>query len=151
MGELCVLYAYTRLVCVRNVSIDGFCYPGRPGTHPLGSWRTSVDSVEMLASNMVIHVVVVVQSLSRVSLKPHELQHTRLPCPSLSPRACSNSCPLSQWCHPTTSSSGVSFSSCLAERETEIYYRNWFTWWWKLGGYMICPLQAEEPGKLLVL
>ena len=35
------------------------------------------------------------------SLWLHELHHTRLPCPSLSPRACSNSCPLNQWCHPT--------------------------------------------------
>ena len=35
------------------------------------------------------------------SLWPHGLQHTRLPCPSPTPRACSNSCPLSQWCHPT--------------------------------------------------
>ena len=34
------------------------------------------------------------------SLWPHGLQHTRLPCPSLSPRVCSNSCPLNQWCHP---------------------------------------------------
>ena len=39
--------------------------------------------------------------------------HARLPCPSPSPRVCSNSCPLSQWCHPTISSSVVSFSSCL--------------------------------------
>ena len=39
------------------------------------------------------------------SLQPHVLQHARLPCPSLSPGVCSNSCPLSQWCHPTTSSS----------------------------------------------
>ena len=38
------------------------------------------------------------------SLKPHGLQRIRLPCPSLSPGACSNSCPLSQWCHPTISS-----------------------------------------------
>ena len=47
------------------------------------------------------------------SLQPHRLQHTRLPCPSLSPGACSNSCPLSQWCHPTISPSVVPFSSCL--------------------------------------
>ena len=47
------------------------------------------------------------------SLQPHELQHTRLPSPSLSPRACSNSCPLSRLCHPTISASVVSFSSCL--------------------------------------
>ena len=47
------------------------------------------------------------------SLCPHGLQLTRLPCPSPSPRACSNSCLLSQWCHPTVSSSVVPFSSCL--------------------------------------
>ena len=45
------------------------------------------------------------------SLWPHGLQHTRLPCPSPSPRAYSNSCPLSQWCHPTISSSITHFSS----------------------------------------
>ena len=47
------------------------------------------------------------------SLRPHELQHTRLPCLSLSPWVCSNSCPLSQWCHLNISSSVSPFSSCL--------------------------------------
>ena len=47
------------------------------------------------------------------SLQLHGLQHTRLPCPSLSPRACSNSCPSSQWCHPIISYSVAPFSSCL--------------------------------------
>ena len=47
------------------------------------------------------------------SLWPHGLQHSRLPCLSPSPRACSNSCPLSQWCHLTISSSIVPFSSLL--------------------------------------
>ena len=47
------------------------------------------------------------------SLWAHGLQHARLPCPSPTPRACSNSCPLSQWCHPTISSSVIPFSSCL--------------------------------------
>ena len=46
-------------------------------------------------------------------LWPYGLQHTRLPCPSPSPRACSNSCPLSRWCHPTISSFVIPFSSCL--------------------------------------
>ena len=46
-------------------------------------------------------------------LWPHGLQHTKLPCPSLSSRVCSNSCRLSQWCHPTISSSIVPFSPCL--------------------------------------
>ena len=44
------------------------------------------------------------------SFWPHELQHANLPCPSLSPRTCSNSCLLSLWCHPTISSSVVPFS-----------------------------------------
>ena len=48
-----------------------------------------------------------------LSLRPHGLQHTRLPCPSPSPRACSKSCLLSWWCHPAISSSVVPFSSCL--------------------------------------
>ena len=47
------------------------------------------------------------------SLQPHWLQHARLPCPSLSPGVCSNSCLLSQWCHPTISSSVSPFFSCL--------------------------------------
>ena len=53
-------------------------------------------------------------SLSIMSdfLRPHGLQHTWLPCPSLSPRVCSNSCSLSPWCHPTVSFSVVPFSSC---------------------------------------
>ena len=47
------------------------------------------------------------------SLQPHRLQHARPPCPSPTPRAYSNSCPLRWWCHPTISSSNVPFSSCL--------------------------------------
>ena len=46
------------------------------------------------------------------SLQPHELQHTKLPCLSLAPRVCSNSCLLSRWHQPTISSSVASFSSC---------------------------------------
>ena len=46
-------------------------------------------------------------------LWPHEPQHARPPCPSPTPRACSNSCSLSQWCHPTISPSVVPFSSRL--------------------------------------
>ena len=49
-------------------------------------------------------------SIMSDGLQPHGLQHSRLPCPSPAPRACSNSCPLSRWCHPTISSSVVHFS-----------------------------------------
>ena len=53
-------------------------------------------------------------SLSVVSnsLQPHESQHARPPCPSLTPRVHSNSCPSIRWCHPAISSSVIPFSSC---------------------------------------
>ena len=47
------------------------------------------------------------------TLRSNELQYTRLSCPSPTPRACSNSFPLTQWCHPTTSSSVILFYSCF--------------------------------------
>ena len=49
---------------------------------------------------------------SCLTLQPHGLQHAGLPCPSLFPKVCSDSCPLSKWCHPTISSSVAPFSSC---------------------------------------
>ena len=52
-----------------------------------------------------------IQSLSRVQLlQSHGLQHARPPCPSSTPRGYPNSCPLTRWCHPTISSSVISFS-----------------------------------------
>ena len=53
------------------------------------------------------------RSVMSDSLQPYGLQHARLPWPSPTPRAYSNSCPLCRWCHPTISSSAVPFSSCL--------------------------------------
>ena len=56
----------------------------------------------------------VAQSFSRSdSLRPHELQYARSPCPSSTPGVYPNPCPLSWWCHPTMSSSVFPFSSCL--------------------------------------
>ena len=52
------------------------------------------------------------RSIMSDSLRPHEFQHVRPPCPSSSPRVHSNSCPSSWWCHPAISSSVVPFSSC---------------------------------------
>ena len=57
--------------------------------------------------------VQVSRSVMSDSLRPHGLQHTRLPCPSPTLRAYSNSCPFSWWCHPTISSSVIPFSSHL--------------------------------------
>ena len=61
--------------------------------------------------------IITMASLSRLfisdSLRPHGLQHTRLPCPSATHRVYSTLCPLSRWCHPTISSSVIPFSSRL--------------------------------------
>ena len=62
---------------------------------------------------LYILLLLISSSVISDSLWPHGLQHVRLLCPSPSPRVCSNSCPLSRWCHPTILSSVVSFSTCL--------------------------------------
>ena len=62
----------------------------------------------MVPCKCLLIVLTVVQLLSPVRLlQPHGLQHARLPCPSLAPRVCWNSCPSSWWCHPNVSSSVV--------------------------------------------
>ena len=78
-------------------------------TPPGRAWTTfslccfkQFSSVRQFSPSVVSH-----------SLQSHGLQHARLPCPSPSPGACSNSCPSSQRCLPTISSSVVPFSSCL--------------------------------------
>ena len=58
------------------------------------------------------------------SVWPHGLQHARFPCPSPSPRVCSDSCLSSQWCHPTISSPVISFSSVLNLSQ----YQGLFQW-----------------------
>ena len=56
-----------------------------------------------------LHMVQFSHSVTSDSLQPHGLQHSRLPFPSPTPRACSNSCPSGQWCHSTLSSSVIPF------------------------------------------
>jgi len=63
--------------------------------------------------HIVLYLVFSSVTQSCLTLQPHRLQHARLPCPPPTPRACSNSYPSSQWCHPTISSSVVPFSSNL--------------------------------------
>ena len=86
------------------------------------------------------------------SFRPHGLQHTRLPCPSPSPRACSSSCPSSQWCHPTVSSSVVPFSSCLQSIPTSGSFSNesalrirWPNYW--SFSFSISP-SSDHPGLI---
>ena len=83
---------------------------------PLSQWchLTILSSVTLFSSCPPSFSALVQFSRSVISdsLRPHELQHARLLCPSLSPRICSDSCPLSQWCHPTVLCSVIPFS-CL--------------------------------------
>ena len=76
------------------------CLQNKPGYNSRTHWK-EMDSVQFSCS--------VVPD----SLWPHGLQHTRLPCPSPTTGACSNSCPSSLWSHPIISSSVIPLSSCL--------------------------------------
>ena len=75
--------------------------------------RRSVFSQQTLSHTCTLpSTIQFSRSVVSDSLWPRGLQHARLPCPSLTPGAYSNSCPSSRWCHPTISSSVVPFSSC---------------------------------------
>ena len=87
-----------------NCSVYSLWWWSHKSTHVIKMHRTKYTHISACS----------VQSLSHVRLfAPHGLQHARLPCPSPTPRAYSNSCPLSQWCHPTILSSIIPFSSGL--------------------------------------
>ena len=76
--------------------------------------KLSILRIELFLKVQKIINSVLQLSCSAVSDSvPHGLQHTRPPCPSTTPRVHSNSCPSSQWCHPTISSSVIPISSCL--------------------------------------
>ena len=89
-------------------------------------------------------------SLSVVSnsLRPHELQHARPPCPSPPPRVYPNSCPLSRWCHPTILSSAVPLSSRLLSFPTSGSFQmnQLFTKYWSFS-FNISP-SSEHPGLI---
>ena len=82
-----------------------------------------------------VWVHVLSQSVVSNSLGNHELQHARLPCPSLSPGVCSNSCPLSQWCHPAISFSITPFSSCPQSFPASVSFP--MSWHFASGGQSI--------------
>ena len=69
------------------------------------------------------------------SLQPHRLQHNRILCPLLFPRVCSDSCPLSQWCYPTISSSAAPFSFCLQFFTASVFFP--MSWLYTSGGQSI--------------
>ena len=83
------------------------------------------------------------------SLRPHELQHTRPPCPSPAPGVHSNSHPLSRWCHPAISTSVVPFSSCPQSFPASESFpvSQLFTWGGQGTGVSISP-SNEHPGLI---
>ena len=82
----------------------------RRGRVSLIAFTVCLTGLSKLCKWLVLTLLLFSHSVMSNSLQPHGLQHTRLPCPSPSPGACSNSCSLSQWCHLTISSS-VSLAS----------------------------------------
>ena len=77
-------------------------------------YQKDVRILNLFAFNSMVFISVQFScSIMSDSLWPPGLQHSRLPCPETSTGACSNSCPLSWWCHPPISSSVIPFSSCL--------------------------------------
>ena len=78
------------------------------------SWRCLIRYQRQTDNPQIFGLFSSVQlSYVRLFVTLGTTQHARLPCPSSTPRACSNSCPLSRWCHPTISSSVIPFSSHL--------------------------------------
>ena len=119
-------------------------YEGAHGPCPQGNLRSSLLAKHFLKSSMlpvtgsssfgvknsvlqnpiylfgeVVAVLLFTCSVVSNSLLLCGLQHIRIPCHSLSPWVCSNSCPLSQWCHGTISSSAAPFSFCLQSFQQE--------------------------------
>ena len=104
-----ILVTIVRLFCsefnyYKRVVLLGWCNTHHSFcTELVILWYFAVEIMLLLFSHSVVSD----------SLWPHGLQHSRLSCPSPSLRVCSDTCLLSQWCHPTVSSSVTLFSSCL--------------------------------------
>ena len=106
---------------ITNVSLNAFIQSSFRQNETLLSTLKHLALFLHSSLKCCVYLVIVIKQISvqfscsviSNSLWPHGLHHARPPCPSPTPRACSNSCPLSWWCHPTISSSIVPFSSCL--------------------------------------
>ena len=98
-----------RISCTKEFCRQQFRCCRRVG-HDLPTKQCSMYSLVEFLRKSSIHFI---QSVMSDSLWPHRLQHARLPCPSPTPRACSNLCPSCRWYHPTISSSIIPFFSLL--------------------------------------
>ena len=107
-------YLIVVLICISLIMSDVeecwvlSLYLVSPRVNILSNYGTLVKTKKLTFSSVQFSC-----SVMPNSLWPHGLQHAKLSCPSPTPGACSNSCPSSWWCHPTISSSVVSFCSCF--------------------------------------
>ena len=115
-GRFTLLLGYLPQTCQDAPSSQRSSEDLRPGKQP---------QKELLLSQNTTLARAVQFSCSVVSdfLRPQGLQHTRPSCPSPTPRVYSNSCPSSQWCHPTISSSVVPFSSRLQSFPASVFFQ----------------------------
>ena len=97
-------YDFCNLICLSVSPISKYIHIGGQGCN--------IEILETWLSQPHILLLLFSHSFTFDYVQLHGLQHARLPCPSSSPGDCSNSCPLCRWCHPTISSSVVTFSSC---------------------------------------
>ena len=129
------------------------CFPGTLSF--VLDWWKSLTWMNFLANPMTVKILkwfsVHFTSAAQLclTLRPQESQHARTPCPSPTPRVYSNSCPSSQWCHPTISSSVVPFSSCpqslpACSNESTLHVR-WPNYW--SFSFSVSPT-SEHPGLI---
>ena len=111
------------------------------------AWHTAVHGFAKSWTHLQFSSVQFSRSVVSNSLRPNGLQHIRLPCPSLSPRVCSYSCPLSQWYYLTISSSAALFSSCPQSFLAPGYFP--LSWLCTLGGQTIGVSASVLPMSIL--
>ena len=100
--------------CSNSCPSSAICHPTiSSSVEPFSSCPQSFPASGSFSMNQLFSSVQFSHSVMSSSLWPHVLQPTRLPCPSPTPGACSNSCPLNWWCHPTISSSVAPFSASV--------------------------------------
>ena len=110
-------------------------------------YRTYSPEITQILNKICAHILLFSRAVISNSLRPHGLQLARLPCPSLSPRVCSNSCPWNQWCHPTIASSAIPFSFCpLCQHQRQLALHIRWPKYWRLS---FCISPSNEYSELI--
>jgi len=142
------------LTCV-SIALQGWTLI-QPSTHLPTCQSVTIHVYKQYTYMYMVHYIYISVQFSHsvvsASLRPHELQHARPPCPSPTPRVHSDSRPLSQWCHPDISSSVVPFSSCPQSLSASESFpmSQLFTWGGQSIGSFSCSIisSKEYPGLI---